>query len=463
MISRGIVPNLIVSQRVVDRVAEAAKGFLADETGESMVGLVIDSHNQPDGMPTLVVLDTISPDESVIRRSHMFEQGDNIQQDIFAWLLDNWQTYLELGKDMRGKPIQEEWRVPLRHLGDWHKQPGYMIQPSGGDLMTALRYMEDSENEFDFLLVPIVTLGWSTVTSEEGATVNYFTVPLDDGSSLRMDWWYIHRDVRIFQPITPKILPDAALPALTPYAWHVLDVDGMDDELALLEQDNLFLIGSSAVLWETDGDLPLEICFLVARGSTRTVFIVITDWNYPNAAPRARVSPWLTDIDPRRMYVFEIFKRYWEASEPITPPDDFTWSNTMYMVDFVAALEEKLGIRPQPAQREAVSIAVEVEEEEEEEETNHIDETGSDTDDDTGSAGDETLLEQIEQVFKTDDNTPENRVNHQGKAAKANNKSATDATAIDNTEKDNKDEETTVEDTIAEIDTTIDTTEETER
>src|SRR5690348_897970 len=52
MISRGIVPNLLISQRMVDRVVEAARHFLADETGETMVGLVIEPpDNQPESMP----------------------------------------------------------------------------------------------------------------------------------------------------------------------------------------------------------------------------------------------------------------------------------------------------------------------------------------------------------------------------------------------------------------------------
>src|SRR5262245_17780627 len=84
MISRGIVANLVISQRMVDRVVKAAQSFIADETGESMVGLVVDT-DEPETMPTLYVLDTITPDESVIRRSHMFESGDEMQQDIFFW------------------------------------------------------------------------------------------------------------------------------------------------------------------------------------------------------------------------------------------------------------------------------------------------------------------------------------------------------------------------------------------
>src|SRR5688500_7072027 len=90
MISRGIVPNLLISQRMVDRVVEAASHFLADETGETMVGLVLDAGDVPESMPSIYVLDTIAPDASVVRRSHMFEQGDEAQEDIYYWLRDNW-------------------------------------------------------------------------------------------------------------------------------------------------------------------------------------------------------------------------------------------------------------------------------------------------------------------------------------------------------------------------------------
>lgn len=370
MISRGIVPNLVISQRVVDRIVKAAQGYLEDETGETMVGMIIDD-DEPETMPTLYVLDTISPDESVIRRSHMFEQGDELQQDIFFWLLENWNSYQQIGRDMRGKAIQDEWRVDLKHLGDWHKQPGFMIQPSGGDLMTALRIMDDEENEFEFLLVPIVTLGHDSVTSEVGAHVNYFNIPMPDGTSLRMDWWYIHRDVRVFQPITPKIVPSDDLPELTPYPWHILDRDLLDEELALLQEDGKFLLAENAIFWEADGDLPLEICFIVGIQNRMDVFLVVTDWNYPDAKPRVRIADF-TGIDATR-YVFDVFVDLWEKSEPAPEPEGFSWNpESSYIVDYLASIEQMKGWRPSgsvmPWERAGaradggiVSIAVETE------------------------------------------------------------------------------------------------------
>lgn len=371
MISRGIVPNLVVSQRVIDRIVKAAQGYLEDETGETMVGIIVDT-NEPEQMPTLYVLDTIAPDESVIRRSHMFEQGDDIQGDLFNWLLDNWSAYLRNGKDLNNRPIPDEFHVPLKHLGDWHKQPGFMIQPSGGDLNTALNFMDDEENQFDFLLVPIVTLGHPSVTSEIGAQVNYFNVPMNDGTSLRIDWWYIHRDVRVFQPISPRVVPGDQLPALPEYPWHILDVDLMDEELSLIEEDDLFMLFQTAIPYQTDEDLPLEICFIIGRGGSTDVFIVVTNLDYPQSKPRVFIAPF-TGVDPS-MYVYDVFDALWAQARPAPEPKDFAWNpSNSFIVDYVAAVEREMGVRPadkpMPWERETaasedgvISISVEVEE-----------------------------------------------------------------------------------------------------
>ncbi|MEL7435358.1 MAG: hypothetical protein AAFN11_15525, partial [Chloroflexota bacterium] len=345
MISRGIVPNLVISQRVVDHVVQAAQGYLEDETGESMVGIIVDT-DEPETMPTLYVFDTISPDQTAERRSHMFEQGDIFQTDLFNWQLDNWNAYLRNGKDLSGNPIKEEWKVPLKHLGDWHKQPGSMIQPSGGDLMTALRFMDDEENQFEFLLVPIVTLGHASVTSEEGAQVNYFTVPMENGTSLRMDWWFIHRDVRVFQPITPTIVDYDELPQMPKYPWHILDIDLMDEELALIEEDGMFMLAQTAIPFQLDDELPLEIGFMVGRAGSSDVFIVATAWDYPNTKPRIFKAPF-TGID-MSMYVFDVFDALWAQAEPIPPPANFEWNpESSYIVDYLATIEKELGTRPE--------------------------------------------------------------------------------------------------------------------
>ena len=73
--SKSSVPNLVIAQRVVDKMAAAAKHFLQDETGEAMVGLIVKGTHT--GVDTLYVLDTIAPDETaVVREWATFQQGD---------------------------------------------------------------------------------------------------------------------------------------------------------------------------------------------------------------------------------------------------------------------------------------------------------------------------------------------------------------------------------------------------
>ncbi len=352
MLSRGIVPNLIIAQRVVDKVIAAAKSYLADETGETMVGLILPGQG-PEALPTLYVLDTISPDETTIRRSHMFEQGDDLQGDIFNWLSDNWETYRDA---QRAQTKNFKWDAPLRHLGDWHKQPGYMVQPSGGDLNTALHIMSDPENGFPFLLVPIVTLGHERTTLEKNAMVNYFTIPMDDGTNLRMDWWYIHPDVGFFQPIRPQIIPNSEVPALTPYPWHILDTDRLDEEVARLEADNLFILGTTVVLWAVNNRTPLEICFIVGRQGGNQVLLICTEWNYPSTKPSIRIAPFAR-IDPNA-HIFEIFQQFWQKSQPIAEPPNFTWSAQSHLADYVAAIETHMGLRPTPPAQTSVKIPI---------------------------------------------------------------------------------------------------------
>lgn len=378
MISRGIVPNLVLSQRVVDRVKEASKHFLADETGETMVGIVLPPHGDTK-LPTIYVLETISPDETTIRRSHMFEQGDDRQADIFAWLEENWTASQKLNKDCDGNPLKPEWKQPLRHVGDWHKQPGFMIQPSGGDLQTALDSLADAENGFEFLLVPIVTLGHDTVTAEgTHHNVNYFTVPQPNGTSLRMDWWYIHRDGRFFQPITPKIVPEKDIPTLAPVAWHLHDSEQFKDELALLTDAGYFLIGNSVITWQSDNTLPLEICAIIGRPASNQVVLLSTTWDYPKSAPKAFVAPF-SGIDPS-MYPYQIFEKLWQSRKD-APLKNFKWTDETFLVDLVNTVYDALGVAPIPAKTSktgttsAVKITVETDQKQKSEKEEDDDDT----------------------------------------------------------------------------------------
>jgi len=364
MISRGIVPNLVISQRVVDKVADIARQFIADETGESMLGFVLDGIEQ-DEMPTIYVIDTISPDEeATLRQTHTFQQGDDLQDEIIWWLQENWRLCRENNRHSDGKPLEEKWQTPLRYLGDWHKQPGFMIQPSGGDLMTALNWLDDPENMMDYLLVPIVTLGHESVTDEEGANVNYFNVPMEDGTSLRMDWWYIHRDVRVFQPITPTIMPTSDLPTLTHYPWHLTKPDRMAEEVGHMTDDSMFV---EAIVWQADDDIPMELCFFAVRPGGKHVMLVATEHDYPKTPPRLQLAPY-ERFDPNDDF-YDIFERFWLNSEVVETPKDFEWSIQTPLIDFIYEMEDHLGIKrpdipkPTPPESTAVSVPIELDDE----------------------------------------------------------------------------------------------------
>jgi hypothetical protein len=340
MAIRSTVPNLVVAQRVIDKMTAAASEHLEDETGEAMVGFVVPGVGV-DGVPTIYALDTISPDESAVRQMHTFQQGDERQDELIWWLQENWRVQREKRRDSYGSAQQAKWDVPLRYLGDWHKQPGYMIAPSGGDLLTALDWLDDPDNNMDALLAPIVTLDHPATTSDSAADANFITVPRGLGTVLRVDFWYIHRDVRVFQPIRPVIYPDDQLPGLTSYPWHLVDQERARHEFGLLQDDGLFL---SVLLWDVDDKLPLEICVMMARQGADRVLIVGTSWDYPQAAPRMWTGPFINMGGEESIY--DAFAEIWEQAEPVKDPPGWEWSPDKHLTDYVHAVEDALGIRP---------------------------------------------------------------------------------------------------------------------
>ncbi len=337
MISRGIVPNVVLSQRAVDRMLSAANQFMADETGEAMVGFVVED-DTPEGLPTIYVLDTISPDETAVRRSHTFQQGDAQQDEIIWWLQENWHFHRERHRGTEALP--ERFDVPLRYLGDWHKQPGSMIQPSHGDHMTALTWLEDEESDMDFLLVPIVTVGHLPNIGATDLTVNYINVPMENDRVMRVDWWYVHRHVKVFQPVHPRVLPDDELPQMMKYSWHVVDPDRLYQETAALESDGLLV---RRLLFECDGEVPLEFCFFTIRQGSSFFLLFVTQHDYPHSPPQAFQAPFIDGLD--LMDPVETFHRLWEVRAPIADPSDWEWSADKYLVDYAVAIEVEMGLR----------------------------------------------------------------------------------------------------------------------
>jgi hypothetical protein len=342
-----MVPNLVLAQRVIDKMAAASKRYVQDETGEAMIGLIIPGENT-NGVPTLYVLDTIAPDESAVRGDFVFEQGDELQAELIYWYHQNWEAQREKRRTQgETSALQRKWDVPLKHLGDWHRQPGHMIAPSGGDLMTARHMLADPERGLDFLLAPIVTLDHpNTITGGEGQ-VNFLTVPDDADSFIRIDFWYIDRKSGIFMPITPIIYPNDQLPRLVEAPWHLIHDDRFRTEMAQLRGESLF---ASVINWDVDGDLPLEVCIACARAGWDKMLVIATPWNYPAGAPAAYQIPFVRLGDDEVFY--DLFSRVWAQREKVADPPGWQWTADRYLVDYIRALQTALGLKaadPVPA------------------------------------------------------------------------------------------------------------------
>src|SRR5476649_747656 len=224
-VARAALPRLTLSQRVVDKMVRNASVY-DTETGESLVGFALKSLGRFE--PDLYVIDTIAPDASAIRHGTYFEQGDDLQGDIFNWWYDNWNGYRKQQRDSSVRITDgiwaAKWDVPLLHLGDWHKHPGMLIEPSWGDADTARGAIADQVAERveggAQLLVILATIWdrtqdepFSVTESEE--TKNQqprpIKVPVDGDALVRLDCWYMSRRIRRFVRLTPTVTPDDTL------------------------------------------------------------------------------------------------------------------------------------------------------------------------------------------------------------------------------------------------------------
>jgi hypothetical protein len=335
LVRGGITPNLVVAQRVIDKMAAAATKHIEDETGEAMIGFVVPPA-LPNGVATIYVLDTIAPDSTAVREFYTFQQGDDMQGDIFQWLYNNWEAQRQKANSGLGKLLGGKWDVPLMHVGDWHKQPGYMIQPSGGDLMTALHYLDDSG--VDFLLAPILTLGHPTTIGEADAVVNFLLEPRGDDTAMRVDFWYIDDRTPMFVPITPTLYPDDQLPTLASYPWHLLREPLAREEFGLIQDDGVAI---SLTHWDADGDLPLEVCLLTMRAGADKLVIIVTPHDFPQHPASARVSPAVpmgADDDLQ-----DVFEKAWAKAQPVDVAYDATHHPTL--LAYLHAVEDKVGIQ----------------------------------------------------------------------------------------------------------------------
>jgi len=330
--SRQAAPRVIVAERVLRKMAAGAARYLDEETAESLVGLVIDAPER--GEPDIYVLDTIPPDPAHIER-HVYAvaQGDDWQDEVLYWLAINWRRFRERRRASYGNALAAKWDAPLRYLGDWHKHPGDMFWPSQGDLDTALGILHDADSDMPHLLVPIVTLH---PPDEPEANTGYALYTNgEDGTRIRVDFWYLRRGMRAFIEAKTEGQSDQVLPAVPPLGWHLRDRERFQREHDLLIGDGLAV---SVTEHDADELPPMEVCFLVGRMGGTHVLILVTYKDYPARRPDMRVAPMLR-LEPDE----DMFDRLWAESRPLDKAElpDWAWSPDRTLLELVRAVEEK--------------------------------------------------------------------------------------------------------------------------
>lgn len=333
---KRLTPKVVLAERVIRKMAQGATLYMDEETAEALVGLLIEDDT---GSPVFYVLDTIAPEHGAIEREgYMVEQGDELQDEIMYWMAINWRRFREARRQSFGNALAGKWDAPLRYLGDWHKQPGEMFWPSIGDLDTAQAIIEDEANDMPQIIAPIITIApdWDPDTGPPGDDFDvYATQP--DGPNIRVNIWYLNRDLREFIAARPEVVANDLLPSLPVLAWHLLDHERFEQEYRLLSDDGLAV---SVTEWDSDSQPPLEVCFMAGRMGGSQVVIVVTDQHYPAVPPIVRVAPMLK-IGPNE----DMFERLWEASEPfdMAQLDGFAWAENRTLLELVHAVEATIG------------------------------------------------------------------------------------------------------------------------
>lgn len=325
--STAEMPFVYVAQRVVEKICQGALRYKRNETGEALIGLVVPLPEN--AVPELYILDTIPPMEDVIRRSVMFVQGDGWQTNISEWWQENWKLYREMHHTSRGK--NSKWDVPLRHLGDWHKQPGAMIAPSTEDLHTARLHLEAMDT--DFLLAPIVTLAeYSENIPPTENTLIVEATSTTKSARIRIDFWWLRKEGRDFEPVKVVVRPNAYFPGLPPVVWWIKRRQRFDEELVALEKNGLEVM--DVVTWNTRGHPPLDTCLTIWRPGTSRVIIAMTPVNYPTRSPIWRVAPIMRPKEGQ-----DLFETLLNASTKVPEGVLPTWTDEHLLVDGVKAIE----------------------------------------------------------------------------------------------------------------------------
>ena len=97
------------------------------------------------------------------------------------------------------------------------------------------------------------------------------------------------------------------------------------------------------LLYECDGEVPLEYCFFTIRQGSSFFLLFATQHDYPVSPPQAYKAPFVDGLD--LMDPVETFHKLVAVREPIEDPLGWSWSADKYLCEFVIAIEVEMGLR----------------------------------------------------------------------------------------------------------------------
>ncbi len=283
----------------------------------------------------IYILGTIPPDESATRRWGTVQMGDEQQYDHFLWLTENWYEDAQQ---------EEQWKnLPLKHLGDWHKQPSGMIQPSSGDLASARAILDQPHWRLPFILQPIVTRVAHPNLQVDAAQSNSLQIMGENGEAIRIDFWYLREQDRRYWPLIPQIMEEKenSAPLLAEPPWNLKDVPLLTRELNELDDTGHRV--SSPFYFNTDGEHPLEFCLISLLREEQAIVLVATNHDYPRSAPRA----WQLQLRQQHSESAEfdwldMVQEAWPSRKDISLPPNWQWSENSSLAAYLSVIEGQL-------------------------------------------------------------------------------------------------------------------------
>lgn len=296
------IPQVLLTERVIQEQFEESIAHEPTETGEAMVGLELPDRNM------IIILGTIPDFQTTIRNPGGLDIGGRNQQEVYKWLMVHWNRMRE--KSRANQPdwvpgniipfgvVPKEMDKALCYLGDWHKHPGGMNYPSSTDYNTAKDRLSAKDEKRNQVLAPIVTMYGGRVFSHQ--LVGDHVRLTSDGPVIHVNWYYLNRDIvkknpsgwqlfnrdgdtSGFAKINPVIVPDAQMPWLAPLPWHLANPELFRLELGKIRQKGYEVHVQTAFLDDKWGNPNIQkVCFIVDHPAWKTQRLLLkTQFDYP--------------------------------------------------------------------------------------------------------------------------------------------------------------------------------------